>query len=315
VFANRIVSFDLQRHTAADQYTAAVALQKKASDEADATNQRQRVILDSTSVAKPFDERLNDVRAKITSIEDTVLRSCQGITHQSAGSLNVNQPLRLSSQAASDRLGESYIMFPMRQIYFSDAQAAQQCGNNFAAHNQEITTLYRQFQDVEREKDNAVNAFGDSKRAEVTPLQQRENELREEVNRLSPVVSELSRRAMEERVLGAPLSSENTDQAQTGTRQTDWAQIIQSNITRVSALAIMFFLVMVLVPQYRYNLRMAAFYDARADSIRLAGRLPTITDLQDLEKIIVAMTPNIDFGKAPATPLDQVVELIKATKQ
>jgi len=26
------------------------------------------------------------------------------------------------------------------------------------------------------------------------------------------------------------------------------------------------------------------------------------------------MTPNIDFGKAPTTPIDQLVELIKAAK-
>jgi hypothetical protein len=59
---------------------------------------------------------------------------------------------------------------------------------------------------------------------------------------------------------------------------------------------------------------MAAFYDARADSIRLAGRLQPITQLDELEKTILAMTPNIDFGKAPTTPIDQLVELIKAAK-
>jgi hypothetical protein len=60
---------------------------------------------------------------------------------------------------------------------------------------------------------------------------------------------------------------------------------------------------------------MAAFYDARADSIRLAGKLPVIANIEDLEKTILAMTPNIDFGKAPSTPVDQLIELIKAAKR
>jgi hypothetical protein len=77
----------------------------------------------------------------------------------------------------------------------------------------------------------------------------------------------------------------------------------------------MFFLVAVLVPQYRYNIRMAAFYEARADSIRLAGKLQPITRLDELEKAILAMTPSINFGKAPSTPIDQLIQLIKAPKR
>jgi hypothetical protein len=119
---------------------------------------------------------------------------------------------------------------------------------------------------------------------------------------------------MEERVLGAPLESSDNLRATEKTGMTDWAQIIQSNLTRVASLGIMFFLVAILVPQYRYNIRMAAFYDARADSIRLAGKLPAIAHIDDLEKTILAMTPSIDFGKAPSTPIDQLIELIKAAK-
>src|SRR5262249_36638233 len=77
----------------------------------------------------------------------------------------------------------------------------------------------------------------------------------------------------------------------------------------------MFFLVAVLVPQYRYNIRMAAFYAARADSIRLAGTLQPITRLDELEKAIVAMTPNIDFCKAPATRFAQSIKLTGAASQ
>ena len=70
----------------------------------------------------------------------------------------------------------------------------------------------------------------------------------------------------------------------------------------------MFFLVGILVPQYRYNIRMASFYDARADSVRLADKL------ESLGEIAAVMTPNIDYGKAPATPWDHIVEVIKAAR-
>jgi hypothetical protein len=83
---------------------------------------------------------------------------------------------------------------------------------------------------------------------------------------------------------------------------------VQTNLTRLGAVAIMFFLVGILVPQYRYNIRMASFYDARADSVRLADKV------DDLGVIATVMTPNIDFGKAPATPWEQIVEVIKAAK-
>jgi len=139
-------------------------------------------------------------------------------------------------------------------------------------------------------------------------------EFQAESARMAPVIAETSKRAAEERILGAPLGVDTSVEPQDKTGATDWAQIISSNLTRLSSLGIMFFLVAVLVPQYRYNMRMAAFYDARADSIRLAGALPTITDINDLEKTILAMTPNIDFGKAPATPIDQLVELVRAAR-
>src|SRR2546429_4018705 len=123
-----------------------------------------------------------------------------------------------------------------------------------------------------------------------------------------------SKRATEERYLGASLEGNDKTPGTEKSALTDWAQVIQSNLTRLASLGIMFFLVAILVPQYRYNIRMAAFYDARADSMRLAGKLPSITRIEELEKTILAMTPDIDFGKAPSTPIDQLIALIKAAK-
>jgi hypothetical protein len=35
----------------------------------------------------------------------------------------------------------------------------------------------------------------------------------------------------------------------------------------------------------------------------------------DLGKIVNIMTPNIDFGKAPATPWEQLIEAVKSVKK
>jgi hypothetical protein len=312
VFANRIVSFDLQKHTAADQYAAALAAQKRNDDDVRKLDQQIAEIRNPASVAKLFNDQLQGVRTEIAAFDDKLVGSCNGITFtKEAGDADYPQ----GSKPALDRIGEVFARTLTKYVYFKDPAPAQECESKISAHNDEITAFFRRIQDIERERDEKVRTFEDAKNADAAPVEQKKSALVAENQRLTPVVSEASKRAAEESIFGAPFVTENTDHAPTSARQTDWAQIIQSNLTRLSALAIMFFLVAVLVPQYRYNLRMAAFYDARADSIRLAGRLQPITQLQDFEKTILAMTPNIDFGKAPSTPVDQLVELIKAARQ
>src|ERR1700720_530187 len=109
----------------------------------------------------------------------------------------------------------------------------------------------------------------------------------------SPDAPELKNRAIQEQILGKPLPNERVaNGTEKQIEPTDWARVVQTNLTRLGAVAIMFFLVEILVPQYRYNIRMSSFYDARADSVRLAEKM------QDLGDIATVMTPNIDFGKA-----------------
>jgi hypothetical protein len=57
--------------------------------------------------------------------------------------------------------------------------------------------------------------------------------------------------------------------------------------------------------------RLAAYYQARVDSLQLATAIDiTITDLQ---KITTVFSPETyDFGKLPHTPTEQAVDLAKA---
>jgi phage host-nuclease inhibitor protein Gam len=312
VFANKITSFGFPSTTAKAQYDAAVAAQNDIQKKMTDVQKEMSNIQDTTPVAKPFGDQIASVKGQITTLEEAELASCDGLTFtEKRQDIDVKY-VPTGATPAANRLGEWYITLPLRAAFFSSNQAASVCGTKFLPHAQEITTFFRRIQDLEQQRNQAITEFNSKTATEVAPYVQKYGELDSENRALLPVLAETSRRAAEERVLGAPLGEERAQSSVTDA--TDWPQIIQSNLTRLSSLAIMFFLVAVLVPQYRYSIRMAAFYDARADSIRLAGRLQPITQLDELEKTILAMTPNIDFGKAPTTPIDQLVELIKAAK-
>jgi hypothetical protein len=211
---------------------------------------------------------------------------------------------------SQQRIGEYQFTTVDRVIFFSNGGAANECRNSLATNlNAALISHQRQLQDIANEKTAAINAFLSSKLEELAPLRKKLAEVSDQLNPLIRIVVETKARAAEENVLGKPITGEPP--ASTTERQAetiDWTRVAQTNLTRLGAVAIMFFLVGILVPQYRYNIRMAGFYDARADSVRLADKV------EGLGEIAAIMTPNIDFGKAPATPWEHIVEVIKAAR-
>jgi hypothetical protein len=84
--------------------------------------------------------------------------------------------------------------------------------------------------------------------------------------------------------------------------------LISSITTRIAAASLLAFLVVVLVNLYRYNVRLAAFYRSRSDSLLLAGHLGTA----NLEKIAKLLSPDaLDIDKMPESPTKQVIALLK----
>jgi hypothetical protein len=71
---------------------------------------------------------------------------------------------------------------------------------------------------------------------------------------------------------------------------------------RVGAVLILFFLVKLLVVMYRYNARLAGFYDSRADAMQLCGKRPA-----ELKKLANLLYPRIAFDEVPKTPLEESV--------
>ncbi len=61
-----------------------------------------------------------------------------------------------------------------------------------------------------------------------------------------------------------------------------------------------------------WALSMAAFYVARADTLRLSGDALSVSDFASLA---TALTLHVEFGKAPQAPLGQLVELVKTAKE
>jgi hypothetical protein len=90
-------------------------------------------------------------------------------------------------------------------------------------------------------------------------------------------------------------------------------RLIQTSITRFGLLAVIGFFVALLVSLYRYNVRLAAYYMARADFFRIFGDDALTTS--ETSAIMTALTPGIEFGKIPATPAMQILELLKSAKK
>jgi uncharacterized protein YpmB len=74
---------------------------------------------------------------------------------------------------------------------------------------------------------------------------------------------------------------------------------------KIGSIAVVLFLVQLLSSLYRYNIRMAAYYDARADAILLSGALA----LDSLKKLSEILSPEmLDFSKTPETPWEKIIE-------
>ena len=77
---------------------------------------------------------------------------------------------------------------------------------------------------------------------------------------------------------------------------------------KLGTILILIYLVNVLFITYRYQVRMVAFYDSRADALELVGT----TDMQILERAVQCLTPEgIDLGRTPKSPTHNVLDAAK----
>jgi hypothetical protein len=78
--------------------------------------------------------------------------------------------------------------------------------------------------------------------------------------------------------------------------------------TRIGSVLLLIFLVQILISVYRYSVRLQAYYDARADALLLAHQ----DGAPELQQLVAIMSPErLGFGKPPATPTENMLEMIK----
>lgn len=140
------------------------------------------------------------------------------------------------------------------------------------------------------------------------------NELRDRFQKLNEDLqfqSEVRRQLYSQKVFAAAGSKEVAADAQPGENLT--IRLVQTSVTRFGLLAVIGFFVALLVSLYRYNVRLAAYYMARADFFRIFGE--DVLTTSEKSAIMMALTPGIEFGKMPATPAMQILELLKSAKK
>jgi len=96
-------------------------------------------------------------------------------------------------------------------------------------------------------------------------------------------------------------------------KQDQLSRVISAIATRIGSVVILLFLVKILVPLYRYNMKLAYYFDARADALELltadAKEERTVTAF---EQLLSTLSPaGIDFGPSPQSPSEEALELAK----
>lgn len=87
----------------------------------------------------------------------------------------------------------------------------------------------------------------------------------------------------------------------------DVRYIVATAITRIGVVLVIIFLAQILIGLYRYNTRLITFYHSRRDLVQIwDGKSDSVDKLQNL------MAPNIEFGKEPKHPLDEIIRQVIA---
>jgi hypothetical protein len=89
-------------------------------------------------------------------------------------------------------------------------------------------------------------------------------------------------------------------------------ETIASLATRVGSVLFLLFLVQILVSLYRYNIRLASYYDARADALQLSRG----SDGEEFARLVFVLSPDhVEFGRSrsPTAELAQFVRDIAST--
>lgn len=166
------------------------------------------------------------------------------------------------------------------------------------SNNKEMISLQRRIeQEASQQRSGASSeTFLNYLKARLSAAQDREQSLRESLEKLNQQQFELT-----DLTKLAPNSY----------------AIVSAITTRVGSILLLLFLVRILVPLYRYNIRLAAYYDARADALEVTRLNKDAVDKDEVdielfEKLTSSLSPDsIDFAKPPSAPTQEVLDFLK----
>lgn len=91
---------------------------------------------------------------------------------------------------------------------------------------------------------------------------------------------------------------------------------LEKSLVRVSALAVIMFLVQVLITNYRYSVKLSNFYLARAQGLSVVADIGMEKlSAEDIGSLLGSFTPSTEFGKQVETPIDKVMALAEKMKK
>ena len=193
----------------------------------------------------------------------------------------------------------SQAIISQRQNRFSFLQDKINAVNKSISDNQEeAKNLQRK---VEQETPNQNSNSG-----QWSLVSQLQNRLSKAEDKDKKLVEYLEKLEQQQLSLTEDSNSAN-DQAKSVSGNS-YSILISAITTRIGSIVLLLFLVRILAPLYRYNIRLAAYFDARADALTLIH----LNNSDFFQKLTASLSPeDIDFGESPVSPSQEMLDFIK----
>jgi hypothetical protein len=245
-FANYIARLTLSPpQTAASQYAKLTADRKRLSEQLVALQRQQQEILNEAAIIGPYNDKMANIKAEYMPLEEDILRNCpKAILHDNIDPEEVffgwSDRIKVTP---GPRIGEYGFTLPSgKSVSFEGLDLADACQYHFAEHKEKIIQYTREVQDLYADRGKILAENRNKKSPELGPVNQQSAQLFQDINDLDALLKDLRSRVAQEKYLGtAPApeghASDNTE------AKIDWPHVIETNATRIGALAAMFFLV------------------------------------------------------------------------
>lgn len=291
--AGDLVSSDAQQTTRITQITNIIDGFKKEVDDAEsALTENESAMAERVSELRRIRRRLRELGGDTPDIDGALEKAGAKLIPFSRNGDEASS-ISFDVKSETDRASEDYLSEVAVRPPQGDPERGADDGERKRAEHTEVGGSEKRalLSAAERERTAALKSFAE--------LLRRQELLLDEV-----AAAQEARKSLEKKL------TENIDGylVDTKPKETDIALLVASGLTRFGILIVVIFLVQILVGIYRYSLRLAAFYAARADA--LTSGLDRKSGLGEWGNDF--LPEMIDFGRSPVTPAQYVVDVVRA---